>query len=108
MITYLLAIASPTLAVPASFYYTGWAGRDYSQPHEVEGIDLKVGEGVGGPLFFTHYSFMGFDPRGIHDKYTDYFDQNRNMARINLAYCERNPGHYAHWNGLASSLMRNS
>ena len=95
MITYLLAIASPTHAVPASFYYTGWAGRDYSQPHEVEGIDLKVGEGVGGPLFFTHYSFMGFDPRGIHDKYTDYFDQNRNMARINLAYCERNPGHYA-------------
>lgn len=95
MITYLLAVASPTHAAPASFYYTGWAGRDYSQPHKVEGIELKVGAGVGGPLFFTHYSYMGFDPRGIHDKYTDYFDQNRNMAKINLAYCERNPGHYA-------------
>lgn len=95
MITYLLGIASPTHAAPASFYYTGWAGRNYSQPHKVEGIELKVGEGVGGPLFFTDYSFMGFDPRGIHDKYTDYFDQNRNMAKINLAYCERNPGKYA-------------
>jgi exo beta-1,2-glucooligosaccharide sophorohydrolase (non-reducing end) len=96
MITYLEAIASPTHAVPASFYYTGWAGSSsYSQPHKVEGIELKVGEGVGGPLFFTHYSFMGFDPRGIHDKYTDYFDQNQNMAKINLAYCERNPGRHA-------------
>lgn len=95
MITYLLAIASPTHGAPASFYYTGWAGGSYSQPHKVEGVDLKVGEGVGGPLFFTHYSFMGFDPRGIHDKYTDYFDQNRNMATINLKYCERNPAGYA-------------
>jgi exo beta-1,2-glucooligosaccharide sophorohydrolase (non-reducing end) len=96
MITYLEAIASPTHAVPASFYYTGWAGgRSYSQPHKVEGVELKVGEAVGGPLFFTHYSFMGFDPRGIHDKYTNYFDQNRNMATINLRYCERNPAGYA-------------
>jgi exo beta-1,2-glucooligosaccharide sophorohydrolase (non-reducing end) len=96
MITYLEAIASPTHAVPASFYYSGWAGdKEYSRPHTVEGIELKVGAGVGGPLFFTHYSFMGFDPRGIHDKYTNYFDQNQNMAKINLAYCERNPGHHA-------------
>ena len=96
MITYLEAIASPTHPVPASFYYSGWAGdKHYSEPHMVEGVDLKVGTGVGGPLFFTHYSFMGFDPRGIHDNYANYFDQNRNMATINLRYCERNPGHYA-------------
>lgn len=95
MMTYLLAIASPTHPVPASFYYTGWAGGSYSQPHEVEGIWLRVGQGDGGPLFFTDYSFMGFDPRGIYDKYTNYFDENRNMALINLKYCERNPGGYA-------------
>jgi exo beta-1,2-glucooligosaccharide sophorohydrolase (non-reducing end) len=95
MITYLLAIASPTHGAPASFYYAGWAGKDYSAPHKVEGIELKVGQGVGGPLFFTHYSFMGFDPRGIHDQYANYFDQNRNIATINLRYCERNPGRYA-------------
>ena len=96
MITYLEAIASPTHAVPPSFYYSGWAGdKEYSKPHTVESVELKVGSGVGGPLFFTHYSFMGFDPHGIHDKYTDYFDQNRNMAKINLAYCERNPAGHA-------------
>jgi hypothetical protein len=38
---------------------------------------------------------MGIDPRGIHDKYTDYFDQDRNMAKINLDYCERNPARHA-------------
>jgi len=50
---------------------------------------------------------MGFDPRGIHDRYTDYFQNNRNMARINLAYCLRDSGHYkgygANFWGLTAS-----
>jgi hypothetical protein len=125
MITYLLAIASPTHGVPASLYYTGWAGQSeaaiayrsgwsgstegdrYRNGHTYYGIKLDVGVGSGGPLFFTQYSFMGFDPRGIHDRYTDYFDNNRNLALIDLAYCEANPGHFegygaADW-GLTAS-----
>ncbi|MGA7375930.1 MAG: glucoamylase family protein [Candidatus Sulfotelmatobacter sp.] len=112
MITYLLAIASPTHGVPASLYYTGWAGQSqaameyrsgwsgtsqgdhYTNGHTYYGIKLAVGEGTGGPLFFTQYSFMGFDPRGIHDHYTDYFDNNRDIALIDLAYCEANPDHF--------------
>jgi exo beta-1,2-glucooligosaccharide sophorohydrolase (non-reducing end) len=112
MITYLLAIASPTHAVPADLYYTGWAGQSaaaiayrsgwsgssegdhYQNGHTYYGIKLDVGVGAGGPLFFTQYSFMGFNPRGIHDRYTDYFDNNRNIALINLAYCEANPSHF--------------
>ncbi|HTW57329.1 MAG TPA: glucoamylase family protein [Terriglobales bacterium] len=113
MITYLLAIASPTYGVPADLYYTGWAGQSqaavqyragwsgtsegnhYQNGHTYYGIKLDVGVGSGGPLFFTQYSFMGFDPRGIHDRYTDYFDNNRNIALIDLAYCIQNPGHFA-------------
>jgi hypothetical protein len=112
MIVYLLAIASPTHAVPAGLYYSGWAnqedvgakyregwsdtheGYNYVNGHTYYGIKLDVGVGSGGPLFFTHYSYMGFDPRGIHDRFTDYFDNNRAIAQINLAYCVRNPGHY--------------
>lgn len=112
MITYLLAIASPTHGVPADLYYTGWAGQSpaaiayrsgwsgstegdrYANGHTYFGIKLDVGVGTGGPLFFTHYSFMGFDPRGIHDRYTDYFDNNRNLALIDQAYCESNPGRF--------------
>jgi hypothetical protein len=112
MITYLLAIASPTHGVPGDLYYTGWAGQSkaaltyrahwsgttegnrYENGHVYEGIKLDVGVGDGGPLFFTHYSYMGFDPRGKRDRYTDYFENNRNIALINLAYCIRNPGHF--------------
>jgi hypothetical protein len=112
MIVYLLAIASPTHPVPAELYYSGWAnqeevgakyregwsdtheGYNYTNGHTYYGIKLDVGAGTGGPLFFAHYSYMGFDPRGIHDRFTDYFNNNRAMAQINLAYCEDNPGHY--------------
>jgi hypothetical protein len=112
MIVYLLAIASPTHPVPAGLYYSGWANQEdvgakyrqgwsnthedynYVNGHTYYGIKLDVGVGSGGPLFFTHYSYMGFDPRGIHDRFTDYFNNSRAMAEINLAYCLHNPGHY--------------
>jgi hypothetical protein len=112
MIVYLLAIASPTHAVSPGLYYSGWAnqgeagaryrrgwsgvneGEQYTNGHTYYGIKLDVGVGTGGPLFFTHYFYMGFDPRGLHDRFTDYFRNNRDIARINLAYCTQNPGHY--------------
>jgi exo beta-1,2-glucooligosaccharide sophorohydrolase (non-reducing end) len=112
MLTYLLSIASPTHSVPASLYYTGWAGQSpaavayrsgwsgtsdgdhYENGHTYYGIKLDVGVGTGGPLFFTQYSFLGFDPHDLRDRYTNYFDNNRNIARIDLAYCVANPGHF--------------
>jgi hypothetical protein len=51
-----------------------------------------VGVGSGGPLFFTHYSYMGFDPHSLRDRYaSSYFENNRNIALINRAYCIENP-----------------
>jgi len=112
MIVYLLAIASPTHGVPASLYSTGWAGQSeaavhyrersdepvpgdhYSNGGTYHGIKLEVGVAPGGPLFFTHYSFLGFDPRGIRDQYTNYFNNNRAIAEINRAYCIENPGRH--------------
>ncbi len=112
MITYLLAIASPTHAVPASMYYSGWANQDstgqqyrsawsqtkdgsmYTNGNSYFGIKLDVGVSNGGPLFFTHYSFMGYDPHLITDKYCNYFTNNQNIANINLQYCIQNPKHY--------------
>jgi exo beta-1,2-glucooligosaccharide sophorohydrolase (non-reducing end) len=113
MITYLLAIASPTHGVPAGLYYSGWAsqsqraedyragwggtkdGDHYKNGNTYYGIKLDVGVGTGGPLFFTHYSFFGFDPHALHDAYTSsYFENNRNIARINRAYVIANPKHF--------------
>jgi hypothetical protein len=109
MIIYLLAIASPTHPVPAEMYHTGWAGtsprhinyrRGWSRTkvgdHFVNGNTfygqkLEVGEGTGSDLFFVHFSFMGFDPRGLRDRYTNYFKNNQAITRINYAYCVDNP-----------------
>jgi hypothetical protein len=109
MIVYLLAIASPTHAVSPSMYYSGWANQDstgrqyrsgwsrtkegsmYTNGNTYFGIKLDVGVSSGGPLFFTHYSFMGYDPHFITDKYTNYFKNNRNIALINYRYCVANP-----------------
>jgi hypothetical protein len=126
MIAYLLAMASPTHSIPADAYYAGWAsqaaaaeqyragwsgttdGNRYSNGNSYQGIKLNVGVGNGGPLFFTQYSFMGADPREIRDKYTDYFDNNRNIALINYRYCQQNPGHFKGYGpgvwGLTASL----
>jgi hypothetical protein len=113
MIVYLLAIASPTHPVPASLYYSGWAGQSdeaveyrrgwsrtmigdhYANGREFYGIKLDVGEGTGGNLFFSQFSFLGFDPRGKRDRFTNYFRNNRNLALINRAYCTENPGRFA-------------
>jgi len=45
----------------------------------------------GGPLFFTHYSFLGLNPNGLSDKYTNYFNRNRAHALIQVAYATDNP-----------------
>ena len=105
MITYLEAIASPTHAIPAGDYYSGWTGETVGTPYANTaayfGIKPKVGDGAGGPLFFTHYSYMGFDPHALSDRFTNYFDHNRNQALINQAYCIHNPNH---WKGYGADL----
>ena len=114
MVTYLEAMASPTHGVPADMYYSGWASQDqraqdyragwggtkdgdhYGNGHTYYGIKLDVGVGTGGPLFFTHYSYFGFDPHALHDRFTgSYFENNRNIALINRAYVVENPKHFA-------------
>lgn len=112
MITYFLAIASPTHGIPPKMYYSGWASQDtiaqnyrsdwgntsegsmYSNTTAYFGIPLEVGVGNGGPLFFTHYSFLGLDPRKMEDKYTNYFENNKDIVSINYRYCCENPGDF--------------
>ena len=92
LIVYILASASPTHPVPASCYSTGWSRYGAMQnPGTFFGYRLWLGENYGGPLFFAHYSFLGFDPRLKHDAYANYVEQNRNHTLIQRAYCAANP-----------------
>lgn len=125
MITYILAMASPTHSIDVSMYYNGWASQEergvkyrknwgktddgsfYTNGNYYHGIKLPVGVSNGGPLFFVHYSYLGLNPHKLSDRYTNYFDNNKNIALINWRYCSENPKNYtgmgeAFW-GLTAS-----
>src|SRR5947209_895848 len=97
MITYMLPIASPTHPSPASIYEAGYcrSGKEYGGTHNYLGITMPMfyTEDSPGPLFFTHYSYLGYDPRGWRDRYANYFESNRSEALVSQAYSIANPKH---------------
>ncbi|MCX2485483.1 glucoamylase family protein [Pedobacter sp. MR2016-24] len=94
-ITYVMAASSPKFAIDKRVYEDGWANSNtFYNGKKYQGITLPLGFDFGGPLFFTHYSFLGLDPRGLKDRYADYFEQNKSHTLINHAYCVENPKHY--------------
>jgi hypothetical protein len=95
LITYLLAASAPRYPVDASLYHKGFAaGPRFINGQTYFGIQLPLGMPYGGPLFFAHYSFCALDPRGLKDRYADYWDQNERHVAINRAHCIANPGKY--------------
>jgi hypothetical protein len=116
LILYVLAASSPTYPVPADAYHKGWArGGEIRTFREKYGYVLELkhngAEEYGGPLFWSHYSFLGLDPRNLKDRYADYWQHNKNHTLINWQWCVRNPKHYAGYNdkcwGLTASYSIN-
>lgn len=101
LIMYVLAAASPTHGVPAEVYHDGWARKgairnDSSHRQYGYHLDLKhnFAQQYGGPLFWSHYSFLGLDPRKLKDRYADYWTHNKNHVLIDYNYCVENPKHF--------------
>ncbi|WP_343701292.1 glucoamylase family protein [Chitinophaga sp.] len=95
LIAYVLGASSPTYPISPRVYHRGWTvSNHFLNGREYLGIKLPLGFDYGGPLFFTHYSFLGLDPRGLKDRYADYWEQNRNHTLINRQYCINNPKKY--------------
>ncbi len=94
LIVYILAAASPAHTIPASVYQQGWAQNgNIKNGKSFYGYQLPVGQDYGGPLFFSQYSFLGFNPQ-TQDNYANYWTQNQNHALINYSYCVANPKKY--------------
>ena len=92
LITYVLAASSPRFAIDPKVYHQGWTGSTFFRNDRTfYNIKLPLGFDYGGPLFFSHYSFLGLDPRGLKDQYADYWQQNKNHTLINRAYSIDNP-----------------
>jgi len=92
LIVYVLAAASPTFPISKDVYEQGWArngaivnGKTFFN------TVLPLGEDKGGPLFFSHYSFMGLNPTHLSDQYANYMTQNVAHSKINYSYCVSNP-----------------
>ena len=99
LIMYILAASSPTHGVPAEVYHEGWAeGGKIEQMHVSLGFPLRLryqgNPPNGAPLFWSQYSYLGLDPRGLKDKYTDYWRENLSQTFINYTWCVMNPKKY--------------
>jgi len=101
-IAYVLGVSSPThpfspevyhACYPKSTYY--YNGKEYC------GVKLELGMDYGGPLFFTHYSFLGLDPRVLNVDGVDMYERNKAHSLIHYRYAIENPkGH----KGLGADL----
>ena len=112
LITYILAASSTMHGVPASVYSGGWAtGGSFANGNSYYGYQLPLGPAQGGPLFFSHYSFLGVNPNSLQDTYANYTTQTTNHTLINYNYCKTNPlnqfGYSADCWGLTASDISN-
>ncbi|MCK4749919.1 MAG: beta-glucosidase [Bacteroidales bacterium] len=116
MITYVLGASSNTHPISEDTYHTGWA-RDGMISGENKKYDLLLdlnhngAKEYGGPLFWSHYSYLGLDPRNLKDDYSDYWQHNVNHTLIDYFHCVENPhshkGYGENCWGLSASYSLN-
>lgn len=116
LLAYVLAAASPDFGIAEEIYSNGWASNgDITSANTKYGYPLLVShngdEEYGGPLFWSHYSYLGLNPKGLSDQYVNYWNVNVNHAKINYQYCVENPQEYKDYGencwGLTASYTRN-
>lgn len=112
LITYVMAASSTTHGVPSAVYTNGWkGGSQYTNGNTYYGQVLPLGPQLGGPLFFSHYSFLGINPTGLNEGGVSFSMQTRNHTLINYNYCRTNPLNYFGYSdstwGLTASDVEN-
>ncbi len=117
MIAYILGAASPDFPIPTAAYTNGWAGNgNIISGNTQYGFPLILRHSgspqLGGPLFFSHYSFLGLNPTTLSDQYaSNYFNVAKNHTEINRQYCVANPLNFEDYGpdcwGLTASYTRN-
>jgi exo beta-1,2-glucooligosaccharide sophorohydrolase (non-reducing end) len=89
-VVYLLALASPAHSVAEKYYWQGWqgTGERFLKPRDDFGIHVDLGRGMNMPLFFAHYSYLGFDPRALRVAGKTYFEHLQDICRVQVAYAK--------------------
>ena len=116
LITYVLAASSIDHSITKKTYDGGWAaggairyeGTAYGYPLLLR---HRGAEEFGGPLFWSHFSYLGLSPFGLFDEYASFEEVNRNHVMINYSYCQENPkgfdGYGPGFWGLTASYSKN-
>lgn len=117
LITCIMAAASENFGIEKEVYDNGWASNG-SIVSSATAYDLPLlvdhagNAPKGGPLFWAHYSYLGLNPNGLSDAYTNYWDVNVNHSKINYNYCVENPKKFTDYGedcwGLTASYSRNT
>ena len=99
LIAYVLGASSPTYPLSPEAYHQCWARNGGINGETTKyGYTLKLKHNgaaeYGGPLFWSHYSYLGLDPRNLKDQYANYWDETRNHVMIDYNYCVENPKKY--------------
>ena len=113
LVMYILAASSPTYPIRKSVYDEGWACHgEITKDTVYYGLrtvlnHYEYSDDPVGPLFWAHYSYLGLNPKGLKDRYADYWELNTNHALINYRYAVDNPHGYKGYGekqwGLTSS-----
>jgi len=56
------------------------------------GIHCDLGSSIQMPLFFTHYSYLGFDPNSLVFKGKSYFEHFQDLCRVQVVYAKSKSG----------------
>ncbi len=110
LIMYVLAASSPTHGVGPEVYHKGWAqqGKINEDPSGYGDVKLRMhhqGDAINaGPLFWAHYSYLGLDPRGLEDRYADYWTENVGHTTIHYRWCVENPKGFKGYGPLSWGL----
>ncbi|MBA5629598.1 glucoamylase family protein [Moheibacter lacus] len=96
LITYVLAAASPDYSIEKEVFTKGWS-RSGEIKSEAKKFEIPVivnhngAVGSVGPLFWSQYSYLGLNPKGLSDEFVNYWDLNVNHSKIMYEYALENP-----------------
>jgi len=96
LIAYIIGASSPAFPIATDAYHKGWARNGAIEKTSIKyGIPLELAHNdnseYGGPLFWSHYSYLGLNPKNLKDMYADYWRHNVNHVLIDRSYCIENP-----------------
>ena len=90
LVTYILALGAPEKhAVSSSTYRSGWLrnGGLVRKGRQYYGYPMPLGAPYGGPLFLSHYTFLGINPRNMEDDFVNYYHNGIFHTMVNRHYC---------------------